>query len=186
VLPLLYLHGLSTGDFVPALEQFCGSSVGLSAATITRLTSQWQAEATTFGNRSLAGVDYVYVWVDGIHLKVRLDQDKICLLVMIGVRADGHKELIALSDGFGESSESWADLLRDCKRRGMRAPVLAVAGQLFGATILARGLATCSSCSVNTFTGQAGSTHSQVRFRHRSSTGRAKDGASTSRTVRRP
>ena len=124
--------------------------------------------------------------LDGIHLKVRLDQDKICLLVMLGVRADGHKELIALSDGFRESSESWADLLRDCKRRGMRAPALAVAGQLFGATILARGMATCSSCSVNTFTGQAGSTHSQVRFRHRSSTGRPNDGASTSRTVRRP
>ena len=132
VLPLLYLHGLSTGDFVPALEQFCGSAAGLSPATITRLTSQWQDEATTFGNRSLAGVDYVYVWVDGIHLKVRLEQDKICLLVMIGVRADGHKELIALSDGFRESSESWADLLRDCKRRGMRAPVLAVGDGALG------------------------------------------------------
>ncbi len=132
VLPLLYLHGLSTGDFVPALEQFCGSAAGLSAATITRLTSQWQDEANAFGNRSLADVDYVYVWVDGIHLKVRLDQDKICLLVMIGVRADGHKELIALSDGFRESSESWADLLRHCKRRGMRAPVLAVGDGALG------------------------------------------------------
>ena len=132
VLPLLYLHGLSTGDFVPALEQFCGSAAGLSAATITRLTSQWQDEANAFSNRSLAGVDYVYVWVDGIHVKVRLDQDKICLLVMIGVRADGHKELIALSDGFRESSESWADLLRDCKRRGMRAPVLAVGDGALG------------------------------------------------------
>jgi transposase-like protein len=68
----------------------------------------------------------VYVWVDGIHLKVRLAQGKVCLLVMIGVRADGAKELIALDDGHRESSESWADLLRSCKRRGMRAPVLAV------------------------------------------------------------
>ena len=78
VLPLLYLHGLSTSDFVPALEQFCGSAAGLSAATITRLAGQWQDEATAFGQRSLAGVDYVYVWVDGIHLKVRLEQDKVC------------------------------------------------------------------------------------------------------------
>ncbi len=126
VLPLLYLHGLSTSDFAPALEQFLGSEAGLSAATINRLTTQWQGEADAFNTRSLAGTDYVYVWVDGIHLKVRLEQDKVCLLVMIGVRSDGTKELIALADGFRESSESWGDLLRSCKRRGMRAPVLAV------------------------------------------------------------
>lgn len=132
VLPLLYLHGLSSGDFVPALEQFCGSAAGLSPATITRLTGQWQDEAAAFAKRSLAGTDYVYVWVDGIHLKVRLDQDKVCLLVMIGVRADGTKELVALTDGFRESSQSWADLLRDCKRRGMRAPVLAVGDGALG------------------------------------------------------
>ncbi len=132
VLPLLYLHGLSSGDFVPALEQFLGSSAGLSAATVTRLTAQWQDEAAAFDQRSLAGTDYVYMWVDGIHLKVRLEQDKVCLLVMIGVRADGTKELIALADGFRESSESWADLLRSCKRRGMAAPVLAVGDGALG------------------------------------------------------
>ncbi len=132
VLPLLYLHGLSTSDFAPALEQFLGTSHGLSAATITRLTSQWQDDARAFAARSLAGVDYVYLWVDGIHLKVRLEQDKVCLLVMIGVRADGRKELVALADGFRESSESWADLLRDCKRRGMHAPVLAVGDGALG------------------------------------------------------
>lgn len=132
VLPLLYLHGLSSGDFVPALEGFLGSSAGLSASTVTRLTGQWQDEAKAFGARSLADVDYVYLWVDGIHVKVRLDTDKICLLVMIGVRADGTKELVAISDGFRESSESWADLLRDCKRRGMRAPVLAVGDGALG------------------------------------------------------
>jgi transposase-like protein len=132
VLPLLYLHGLSTGDFAPALEQFLGSSAGLSAGTITRLTSQWQDEATAFNKRSLAGTDYVYVWVDGIHLKVRLEQDKVCLLVMIGVRADGTKELVALDDGHRESTESWADLLRSAKRRGMRAPVLAVGDGALG------------------------------------------------------
>ena len=132
VLPLLYLHGLSSSDFGPALEQFLGSDQGLSAATITRLTAQWQDEARAFNARSLAGSDYVYVWVDGIHLKVRLEADKVCLLVMIGVRADGRKELMALADGFRESSESWADLLRDCKRRGMAAPVLAVGDGALG------------------------------------------------------
>ena len=126
VLPLLYLHGLSTGDFAPGLEQFLGSGSGLSAASISRLTAQWQDEARAFGVRDLSGVDYVYLWVDGIHLKVRLDQEKLCLLVMIGVRADGRKELVAITDGYQESTESWADLLRDCRRRGMRAPVLAV------------------------------------------------------------
>lgn len=132
VLPLLYLHGLSTSDFGPALEQFLGSSAGLSATTITRLTAQWQDEAKAFGERNLSGTDYVYVWVDGIHLKVRLEQEKLCLLVMIGVRADGRKELVALADGYRESTESWADLLRSCRRRGMTAPVLAVGDGALG------------------------------------------------------
>jgi transposase-like protein len=132
VLPLLYLHGLSSGDFGPALEQFLGSGAGLSATTITRLTSQWQDEAAAFGRRDLSGTDYVYLWVDGIHLKVRLEQTKLCLLVMIGVRADGRKELVALADGYRESTESWADLLRDCRRRGMTAPVLAVGDGALG------------------------------------------------------
>jgi len=132
VLPLLYLHGLSSGDFGPALEQFLGSGAGLSATTITRLTAQWQDEAAAFGRRDLSGTDYVYLWVDGIHLKVRLDQTKLCLLVMIGVRADGRKELVAITDGYRESTESWADLLRDCRRRGMTAPVLAVGDGALG------------------------------------------------------
>ena len=132
VLPLLYLHGLSTSDFGPALEQFLGSGAGLSATTITRLTSQWQDEAKAFGGRDLSGTDYVYLWVDGIHLKVRLDQEKLCLLVMIGVRSDGRKELVALADGYRESAESWVDLLRSCRRRGMTAPVLAVGDGALG------------------------------------------------------
>src|SRR5271165_1257305 len=132
VLPLLYLHGLSSSDFGPALEQFLGSAAGLSAATITRLTAQWQDDAEAFNKRSLKNTDYVYVWVDGIHLKVRLEQDKVCLLVMIGVRADGTKELVALADGFRESSQSWADLLRSCRRSGMTAPVLAVGDGALG------------------------------------------------------
>ncbi|QDC17419.1 IS256 family transposase [Rhodococcus ruber] len=132
VLPLLYLHGLSTSDFGPALEQFLGSGAGLSASSITRLTTQWQDEAAAFGKRDLSQVDYVYLWVDGIHLKVRLEQEKLCLLVMLGVRADGRKELVAVTDGYRESTESWADLLRDCRRRGMRAPVLAVSDGALG------------------------------------------------------
>jgi transposase-like protein len=132
VLPLLYLHGLSSGDFGAALEQFLGSGAGLSASTITRLTAQWQDEAKAFGQRDLSGTDFVYLWVDGIHLKVRLEQEKLCLLVMIGVRADGRKELVALTDGFRESAESWADLLRSCRRRGMTAPVLAVGDGALG------------------------------------------------------
>jgi transposase-like protein len=132
VLPLLYLHGLSSGDFVPALGQFLGSSAGLSAAVITRLTETWKAEQRAFAARDLSQVDYVYVWADGIHVNIRLEEHKLCLLVLIGVRADGRKELIALADGYRESAESWADLLRDAARRGMRAPVLAVGDGALG------------------------------------------------------
>ena len=101
MLPLLYLHGLSSGDFTPALEQFLGSGAGLSASTITRLTAQWQDEARTFGSRDLSGTDYVYLWVDGIHLKVRLEQEKLCLLVMIGVRATGARNWSRSPMGIG-------------------------------------------------------------------------------------
>jgi putative transposase len=132
VLPLLYLHGLSTGDFVPALEQFFGSKAGLSASAIVRLTTHWQDEQRAFAGRDLSGVDYVYVWVDGVHFTVRLDEARLCTLVIVGVRADGSKELVAVADGYRESAESWADLLRDCKRRGMRAPVLAVGDGALG------------------------------------------------------
>jgi len=132
VLPLLYLHGLSTGDFVPALGQFLGSSAGLSGPVITKLTEQWQAEQRMFASRDLTGVDFVCLWADGIHVNIRLEEHRLCLLVMIGVRADGRKELIALTDGYRESTESWADLLRDCKRRGMRAPVLAAGDGALG------------------------------------------------------
>ena len=99
---------------------------------ITRLTETWKAEQRAFAARDLSGVDYVYLWADGIHVNIRLEEHKLCLLVMIGVRADGRKELIALADGYRESAESWADLLRDCARRGMRAPVLAVGDGALG------------------------------------------------------
>lgn len=117
VLPLLYLHGLSSGDFVPALEEFFGSQAGLSSATITRLSEQWQQEHEHFMNRDLSARDYVYIWVDGIHTGVRLDSDdRLCCLVVLGARLEGFKELVALADGYRESTESWAELLRDLKK----------------------------------------------------------------------
>ncbi len=132
VLPLMYLHGMSSGDFVPALGEFFGSAAGLSPSVITRLTTSWQEERERFANRSLADVDYVYCWADGIHFNVRLEEERLCCLVIVGVRADGTKELVAIADGYRESTGSWEDLLRDCKRRGMRAPVVMVGDGALG------------------------------------------------------
>jgi putative transposase len=132
VLPLMYLHGMSSGDFAPALAGFFGSAAGLSASVITRLTTQWQAEQRAFTERDLSDRDYVYVWADGVHFNVRLEEERLCCLVIVGVRVDGTKELVAITDGYRESTESWADLLRDLKRRGMRAPVLAVGDGALG------------------------------------------------------
>ena len=132
VLPLLYLHGLSTGDFVPALEAFFGSAAGLSAAAVGRLLASWQADDQVFCRRDLADRDYVYVWADGLHFRVRLEQARLCCLVIVGVRADGTKELVAVADGEREATEAWAELLRDLRRRGMRAPVVAVGDGALG------------------------------------------------------
>ncbi|MFD5032118.1 IS256 family transposase [Streptomyces sp. NPDC058405] len=132
VLPLLYLHGLSSGDFVPAMEHFLGSSTGLWPATVTRLTKQWVEDHTAFQARDLSDSDYVYVWADGVHPKVRLGQAHSCVLVLMGVRPNGRKELVALAEGLRESTESWADLLRDCRRRGMRDPELVVGDGAMG------------------------------------------------------
>jgi len=133
VLPLLYLRGLSTGDFQAALPVLLGEdATGLSPTTITRLTASWEAEYHAWRRRDLHDVDYVYVWVDGVHFRVRLEEDRLCTLVMIGVRADGTKELIAVEDGYRESTDSWATVLRDLKRRGLRAPVVAVGDSALG------------------------------------------------------
>ena len=132
MLPLLYLHGLSPGDFVPALGQFFGSGGGLSGPVITRLTGQWQAGQRTFAARDLSQVDCVYVRAEGIHVNIGLEEHKRCLLVMMGVGAGGRKELIALAGGYREPGGSWADLLRDCARRGMRALVLAAGDGALG------------------------------------------------------
>jgi transposase-like protein len=133
VLPVLYLRGLSTGDFREALVSLLGdNAAGLSATNIARLTNEWEGEYCAFQKRSLADRDYVYVWVDGVHFNVRLEDDRLCTLVMIGVRPDGTKELIAVEDGYRESAESWKTVLRDLKRRGMRPPVVAVGDGALG------------------------------------------------------
>ncbi len=132
VLPILYLRGLSTGDFAPALGEFFGAEAGLSASSINRLTVAFQAEHEEWSTRDLSGVDYVYWWVDGIHFNIRLEEDRLCCLVIVGVRPDGTKELVALADGYRESTESWAEVLRSLKDRGLSAPVLAVGDGALG------------------------------------------------------
>src|SRR5215203_5643788 len=133
VLPILYLRGLSTGDFREALPVLLGEQAsGLSPTTITRLTAAWEAEYHVFRESSLAERDYVYVWADGVHFRVRLEEDRLCTLVLIGVRPDGTKELLGVDDGYRESTESWASLLRRLKQRGMKAPVVAVGDGALG------------------------------------------------------
>jgi len=133
VLPVLYLRGLSTGDFREALPALLGEdAAGLSPTAITRLTAEWEQDYQAFRERDLSERDYVYVWADGVHFRIRLEDDRLCTLVLVGVRPDGTKEIIAVEDGYRESTESWASLLRDLKRRGMRAPVVAVGDGALG------------------------------------------------------
>ena len=133
VLPLLCLRGLSTGDFREALPALLGAdAAGLSPSAITRLTATWQEDYKTWRQRSFAGADYVYVWADGVHFNVRLEDDRLAALVVIGARPDGTKEVLAIEDGFRESTESWLAVLRDLKARGLRAPVVAVGDGALG------------------------------------------------------
>ncbi len=133
VLPLLYLRGLSTGDFREALPVLLGEdAAGLSPTNIARLTAAWDTDYQVFRRRSLSECDFVYVWVDGIHFNIRLEEDRLCTLVILGVRADGTKELVALEDGYRESAESWASVLRDLRGRGLRAPVMAIGDGALG------------------------------------------------------
>ncbi len=118
LIPWLYLKGISTGDFSEALRALVGSPAGLSAATVCRLKTGWQQEWATWQQRDLTGKRYVYFWVDGLHLNVRME-DSPCLLVVIGATADGHKELVAVEDGGRESEQSWKDLLLNLHHRGL-------------------------------------------------------------------
>ena len=133
-LPVLYLRGLSTGDFEEAIPVLLGAdAAGFSASTITRLTTVWQEEREGWCKRSLSGKEYVYVWADGVYFGVRLGEDKqLACLVLVGVLPDGTKEVIALQDGYRESTDSWLSLLRDLKRRGMPAPKLAIGDGALG------------------------------------------------------
>jgi putative transposase len=135
VLPILYLHGLSTGDFALALKDLLGEDAsGLSASSIQRLTEQWQAEHAAFCARELRFHRYAYLFLDGVNVSVRLGEDpKVCLLVVIGVREDGCKELLAVEDGYRESEDSWAAVFRDLRDRGMNEPKLACGDGALGA-----------------------------------------------------
>ena len=123
LLPWLYLKGISTGDFGEALQALLGENAkGLSATTITRLKLIWEQEYQDWSKRSLAGKRYVYVWADGVHFNVRLEEPgnhRQCILVLMGATAAGRKELIAIADGYQESSQSWKELLLDCQSRGL-------------------------------------------------------------------
>ena len=134
LIPWLYLKGVSTGGFTEALQALLGQDApGLSAATITRLIGTWQKDFAAWNTRSLEGKQYVYFWVDGVHFNIRLEEDRQCILVIMGVTAEGEKELIALADGFRESEQSWLQLLLDCKQRGLTVdPKLAVADGALG------------------------------------------------------
>lgn len=118
LIPWLYLKGISTGDFSEALRALVGSSAGLSPATVCRLKAGWQQEWEAWQQRDLTGKRYVYFWVDGLHVNVRME-DSPCLLVVIGATADGHKELVAVEDGIRESEQSWKDLLLNLQHRGL-------------------------------------------------------------------
>lgn len=120
LIPWLYLKGVSTGDFSGALQALVGPECpGLSATTITRLKSVWERDFQAWSQRSLEGKQYVYVWADGVHFNIRLEEDRQCILVLMGATADGKKELIAVVDGFRESEQSWKGLLLDVKARGL-------------------------------------------------------------------
>ena len=135
LIPWLYLKGVSTGDFSEALAALIGvDTPGFSATTVTRLKESWEQEFKAWNARNLMGKNYVYIWVDGIHFNIRLgEQDRQCILVILGATADGKKELIAVTDGFAESEQSWKEVLLDVKSRGLTIdPKLAVGDGALG------------------------------------------------------
>src|SRR5215203_2767225 len=134
LLPWLYLKGLSTGDFSEALAALLGKDApGLSAATISRLKEVWKSEYERWSKRDLRDKEYVYLWADGVHFGVRLEDASECILVVIGATADGKKELLAMLDGYRESAESWKELLLDLKQRGLTIePKLAISDGALG------------------------------------------------------
>ena len=134
LLPILYLKGISTGDFSEALAALLGKdAAGLSASAIGRLKDGWLDEHTAWQRRDLSVKRYVYIWADGIHLQARLEDEKQCILVLIGATPEGRKELVGFTDGARESAQDWRDLLLDLKRRGLDVPPrLAIADGALG------------------------------------------------------
>lgn len=122
----LYLEGLSSGDFEPVFRQLLGESAPLSSNTLVRIKMEWQGDYEAWRNRPLEHERFVYVWADGIYLGAGLERENSCLLTLIGARADGTKELIAMELGYRESKASWADVLRQLRDRGLRAPLLLI------------------------------------------------------------
>jgi putative transposase len=134
LIPWLYLKGISSGDFAEALGAILGPDApNLSATTITRLKAAWEQDHEAWARRSLVGKHYVYVWADGVHFNIRLEGGRQCILVLMGATAEGKKELIAITDGYRESEQSWKELLLDCKTRGLEVePSLAIGDGALG------------------------------------------------------
>lgn len=133
-IPWLYLKGISTSGFPEALQGLFGvEAKGMSATTVTRLKAAWEEEYGAWSKRSLKDKHYVYVWADGVHFNIRLEDGRQCILVLMGATADGKKELIAVTDGYRESEQSWKELLLDCKSRGLEIePSLAIGDGALG------------------------------------------------------
>lgn len=133
-IPWLYLKGISTNDFSECLQHLTGNSAAsLPTSTVVRLKEVWSKECQEWSRRSLAGKHYVYLWVDGVHFNIRLEEDRQCILVVMGATKDGKKELVAIADGYRESAQSWKEILLDLKQRGLEhAPALAIGDGALG------------------------------------------------------
>ncbi len=126
-IPFLYLKGISTGDFSEVLTELLGDEVTISPATVVKLKEKWREEYKLWNDRNLSGKKYIYWWADGIYFNVRLDDDRTCILVIIGATADGRKELLAIEEGYRESEISWKNIILDLKKRGLSTgPSLAI------------------------------------------------------------
>lgn len=128
----LYLEGLATGDFEPVFRELVGDTTALSASTVVRLKEQWGEEYVAWRKRPLGEHRYAYVWADGVYLAVGTEPEKTALLCILGAREDGEKELLALEEGYRESTESWAGVLRDLRERGLEAPLVAAGDGALG------------------------------------------------------
>ncbi|HLE80467.1 MAG TPA: IS256 family transposase [Dehalococcoidia bacterium] len=132
LLAQLYLEGLSTGDFEPVFRALLGENAPLSPNSVVRLKQEWQREYEAWRRRPLDGHQYLYVWADGVYLSAGPETEKLALLCVLGLREDGQKELLAMLPGYRESTESWTEVLRDLKQRGMKRPLAAVGDGALG------------------------------------------------------